>query len=395
MYLLPKRQSHALYLWLALFSFLLLVAFFFAETGVVQPLAEAGSAPVPRFSSPGGYYDQDVQLHISLPAAEPGHAIIFTRDGSLPTVVPNHNNGTIYTRPIHLEAAEPAVTVIRARAVLPGGEMGPVVSASYFMGVPATIPMISLIVGPDDLWHEQRGIYANPEQRGRQWERPVHITYVDTDRSSGFHAPAGLRIHGQFSRAYAKKSFRFYFRQEYGRSHLDYPVFSDSQVQSFKRLVLHASGQDTSQIPTNWTMMRNQIVAGLAMQTNTYATHSRPVIVFINGEPWGLYYLRERIDRFFLADEYGAEAIDIVDTPARRLENPEEIGPGFAYWDHLTAFVDSHDLAHPANYAYVQSQVDLANFIDYSILQIYSANFDWPFSNTKQFRTGTQGGRWR
>ena len=35
-------------------------------------------------------------------------------------------------------------------------------------------------------------------------------------------------------------------------------------------------------------------------------------------------------------------------------------------WDHLLQFVESHDLAEPANYAYVQSQVDMANFIDYT-----------------------------
>ena len=135
-------------------------------------------------------------------------------------------------------------------------------------------------------------------------------------------------------------------------------------------------------------------MADLASETNTYATHSQPVLVFINGEPWGLYYWRERIDRFLLAEQFGAETAAIVDTPARRSENPEEINPTYADWDHLTAYVAAHDLSDAAVYAYVASQVDIANFIDYVILQIYSANFDWPFTNIKQFRSLAQGGRW-
>ena len=63
-------------------------------------------------------------------------------------------------------------------------------------------------------------------------------------------------------------------------------------------------------------------------------------------------------------------------------------------WDHLMQFVETHDLADPTNYAYIQSQVDIANFIDYTILQIYAANMDWPHHNVHQFRPRVQGGRW-
>ena len=51
-------------------------------------------------------------------------------------------------------------------------------------------------------------------------------------------------------------------------------------------------------------------------------------------------------------------------------------------------------LAAPDNYAYVQSQVDIANFIDYNLLQICIANVDWPHHNVRQFRPRVQGGYW-
>ncbi len=358
------------------------------------PSAQAGESTMlsmPQFSLPSGYYDTDQQLAIRLPDTMKDSQIIFTTDGS----TPDRNNGTIYTQPIHLAAANPATAVIRARLLFPDSALGPVSSATYFMGIAQPLPLLSLIIDPDDLWDETSGIYANPEERSVAWERPSTIFYVAADRESSFQIDAGLRIHGQFSRAYNKKSFRLYFRQEYGQPRLDYPLFPDSSVISFKRLVLHAGGQDASQIPTNWTLLRNQIMANLAQETNAWATHSQPVLLFINGEPWGLYYFREHLDRFLFDERYGVQSSEIVDTPARRMENPADVGPAFADWDHLTAFIDDNDTTDPANYAYVASQVDLANFIDYSILQIYSANFDWPFTNMKQFRSLVTGGRWQ
>jgi hypothetical protein len=332
---------------------------------------------------------------IGVPDSRERAQVIFTLDGSLPT----HAVGTIYSQPIHLRAATPAVTVVRARVALPGGELGPVASASYFVGVSARLPMMSLIVDPGDLWDVERGIYVNFDERGSDWERPVDVTYVDQDRRSGFHVPAGLRIHGGGSRSFPKKALRLYFRQEYGVGELEYPLFADGgvdpDVQSFKRLVLHNGGQDGMTYDNmNWTLIRNQLVESLALELGGYAARSRPALLFINGEPWGIYQVRERIDDRFLADHYRIESADFLDTPEHAWDQAIILGDR-GHWDHLLQFVETRDLVDPANYAYVQSQVDVANFIDYHVLQIYAANVDWPFHNVRQFRPRVQGGRWQ
>jgi len=383
-------RSHSIqYLWIILLTTLALVTLYLVEIFAAnRSPAEAASTPEPTFSLPGGYYDRDIRLTISGPT--PDADVIFTVDGSVPT----YTVGTVYTRPIHMSAATPAVTVIRARAVLPGDRLGPVVSASYFVGVPAELPMLSLIMEPGDLWDPERGIYANFEARGDEWERPVDVTYVDKDRRSGFHIPAGIRIHGGGSRPFDKKSLRLYFRQEYGASRLEYPLFPDSEVQSFKRLVLHSSAQDgTTRDYMNWTLIRNQIADNLAFQLDGYAAHSRPALLFINGEPWGIYQIRERLDRHFLADHYAIASADFLEAPEMTGERNVLAGDS-EHWDRLMQFVANHDLADPANYAYVQTQVDIANFIDYNILQIYIANTDWPRQNVHQFRPRVPGGRW-
>jgi hypothetical protein len=379
-----RREPH---LRMILLTVLALAAVCAIRLAARQRSVEAAPALAPILSPPGGYYDRDVQLQISISA--PDVQVLFTVDGSVPT----HTVGTVYTRPIRLSAAAPAVTVIRARAVLPDSTWGPVVSASYFVGVQATLPMMSLIMEPDDMWGSQRGIYARPIKRGDAWERPVHVTYVDKDRRSGFQIPAGIRIHGGNSRYYEKKPLRLYFRQEYGASRLEYPLFAESEVRSFKRLVLHTGGQDGAKPGVwNWTLMRRQLADRLMLELNGHAVHDQPALLFINGKPWGIYHVRERIDRHFLADHYGVEEADLLESP-ENVEQSRVLMGDREHWDQLMLFLETHDLADPANYAYVQSQVDIANFIDYHVLKIYMASEQ--DHNMLQLRARVQGGRWR
>ncbi|RLC76801.1 MAG: hypothetical protein DRJ03_22175 [Chloroflexi bacterium] len=384
-----KHPRHLSHLWMILLALPALAAVYAFETFAAgRPSAAAATLDV-IFSLPGGYYDQDVQLEIGEPDA--AAYVLFTTDGSAPT----HANGAIYIQPIRLSAAAPAVTVIRARAVLPDGELGPVVSASYFVGLRTTLPLLSLIVEPDDLWDNEHGIYANPLGKGDEWERPVDITYAGENRKLGFHIPAGVRIHGGESRLRPKKGLRLYFRQEYGASQLEYPLFANGEVETFKRLVLHNGGQDWHTHGSwNWTLMRNQLMDRLALELGGYAARSQPALLFVNGEPWGIYYVRERIDRYFLAAHYDVASADLLNSPEHAWDANVAMGDR-EHWDHLMRFLETHNLTNPADYAYVQTQVDIANFIDYNLLQIYAADVDWPHHNVQQLRPRVQGGRWQ
>lgn len=342
----------------------------------------------PALSLAPGYYQRDVFLEILPPSG--AVEVRFTLDGRLPSATV----GEIYDRPILLRAGIPKVTVVRARAVLPDGTLGPEVSASYVTAIATTLPVLSLIVDPGDLWDEARGIYANPYERGIAWERPAAVTYVDEARKLGFHIPAGVRIHGHASRSFEKKSLRLYFRGSYGATELAYPLFGPALPVSFNRLVLHSGGQDESIFPMwNWTLIRNPLADRLALSIGLYPTRSRPVLLFLNGELWGIYHIRERIDDDYFADTLGIAAADVLDAPDSALE--EVVAGDREHWESLLQFVESHSLVDPEPYAYVQSQVDLDTFIDYMILNIYGANANWPYHNVNQFRARVPGGRWQ
>jgi hypothetical protein len=358
-----------------------------------------GDTAVVTFSHSGGAYTRPIALHLT--AADPTAAILYTTDGSAPTAA----NATRYTAPLRLGTDAVAVQVVRAAVLSTGGEVGPTVTASYLFNLSAQLPVLSLVIDPAHFTGEAEGIYFNAGARGAAWERPVHLTYVTADGATGFIAAAGLRIHGGASRSAGKKSLRLYFRQAYGQSVLAYDLFGTGSPEPFKRLVLHAGGQDTSTYAPQWSLLRNQLAARLALSTHADGTRSQPFLLFINGELWGIYYWRERIDDHFLRERYGVTAADLLDTPEHNPEVDADSGQSQpeggillgdrTNWDHLLAFVNEHDLADPANFAYVQTQVDLENLVDYTILQLYAGNIDWPNSNVNQFRPRTTGGRWR
>jgi hypothetical protein len=328
---------------------------------------------VVEFSHPTGVYEQAITLRLT--TDYPDAQILFTTDGSLPLP----DSATVYSRPLPLPADPKNVAAIRARAVAPDGAMGPVATASYWMGVEATIPMISLLIDPADLWDPAEGIMVNFLGYGREWERPITMIYLTENGRFGFQTDAGLRIHGNSSRYYDKKSFRLYYRNEYGLPWLDFPIFPNGEVNEFKRLVLHAGGQEFPQYRANGTLFRRQLVTNLSEDADVHAVQSRPVVLFINGQLWGVYYLREYINEHFLNSHFG------IESTGNDAEN----------WEQLKQYVDTHDLADPDNYAFVQTQVDVANLIDYTAVQMITANNDWPHYNITRFRGHGPGGRWQ
>ncbi|MCP4424528.1 MAG: hypothetical protein GY803_08565, partial [Chloroflexi bacterium] len=338
----------------------------------------------PEFSQPAGYYENDIWLEIGV--SHPEAKVYFTVDGR----IPDPTTAILYTQPILLSAAAPNVAVVRARAFLPDRTAGPVVSASYALNVDASLPMLSLIVEPEDFWGSERGIYVRHAGRGREWERPVDLTYIADDKRNSFHVGAGLRIHGGWSRSFfEKKSFRLYFRNDYGAAKLNYPLFGPDGQTAFDHLILHNSGMDL-------LLFKNQLIERLAGEMGGYIPRNQPALLFINGRPWGIYHIRERIDERFFAENYGIPGADISDTPNNRgQQSPEQLAVDTVHWEHLMAFILENELTSPENYAYLQTQMDLADFVDYYLLQMYSANTDWPHHNVHQFRPRTQGGRWQ
>lgn len=230
-----------------------------------------------------------------------GGTIHYTTNGSLPAA------GSIpYTGPITIDAP----TVIRAQVFDDQGtpQRDPVTKSYIVAPYDPTIPVISIVTD----WANLDALHANPKGKGREWERPINLEYFAPGGEVQFNIKAGLRIHGGESRTISpKKSYRLYFRKSYGGpGNLEYPLFPDSPVTRFDKLVLRGSYNDsfayvntTGQIKSAAFLAKyigDQVVRNLHRDMGQPIAHGSWVLLYLNGEFWGLYDLTERIGLQFL-----------------------------------------------------------------------------------------------
>ena len=132
--------------------------------------------------------------------------IRYTTNGSMPIA-----GSTPYTSPLTINAS----TIIRAQVFKNDGTpVGPAYTKSYIMATyEQTIPVVSVVAE----WADLNTLHDAARERGKDWERPINMEYFAPGGQVQFNVPAGIRIHGNFSRLFnPKKSYRIYFRKEYG-----------------------------------------------------------------------------------------------------------------------------------------------------------------------------------
>lgn len=343
-----------------------------------------------------GHYDEPIRVRLSSDYKE--GVIRYTLDGSEPTAASPSYSG----RPIKIEEN----TVLRAKLFTPDLQSGDTLTKTYFFGESPKghLPIVHLSMNPDDLFGEEKGIYVkgkhfdpdapNPNlsgnfmQEGRNWERKVHVTYYPNgwNEAPAFSQDAGIRIHGGASRGYARKSFRLYARDSYGPHVFHYPIFGEKGPEAFQRLILRNSGNDWDK-----TMFRDAMIQQLVSDMNVETQAYQPVIVYLNGEYFGLYNFRERYDEDYFRWNYNVNERNLD-----FLENHDEVRKGSRKdFEALMAYIEQHGLEDEAHYRYVESEIDLDNFIDTWIVNIYARNLDWPGNNHLYWRDRNGDGKWR
>jgi hypothetical protein len=355
------------------------------------PFAAVTTAP-PRFSKSAGFYASAIDVELT--TATEGAEIRYTRDGSEPTA-----SSTLYQGTLHIDST----CVIRAATFKTGIDSIEVVTHSFFISEKPELndlPVLSLVTAPSNLWDPQTGIYANPLESGDEWERPVAIEFFEQQGTLGFYANAGIRIHGGASRqASAKKSFRLYFRSQYGLAKLEYPIISSSAIKRFDHLVLRAGYNDSWIHWLNYeremtTYVRDPLVRDVFIDMGQPASHGDFIHLFLNGAYWGLYNVSERYDDDFCDVYLGGGNWDVVKPGADEDNNAIEASTGdLAAWNQFAAWFKNRDFRIESNYRDLESWVDLDNFIDFYILNIFTQNWDWPRHNWFAVRN-RDNGRW-
>ena len=242
-----------------------------------------------------------------------------------------------------------------------------------------TLPSLSLVMDPSDLYDPTRGIYSNPRQSGDAWERAGSVELMPGEGRRGFQENCGIRIQGGWNRRpeeSPKHAFRLAFRKKYGAGKLEYPLFEGAGAKEFDTLVLRA-GCNNTWLHWNATERKQGDYLRDQWMRESYAAMGHPsarglfVHLYLNGLYWGIYNVTERPDERFAAGHGGGAPKDY---DARNGENV--ISGDDAAWNRLFALVN-RGVTDGAHLAAVGELLDLPAFIDFMILNFYGANADW------------------
>jgi len=234
--------------------------------------------------------------------------------------------------------------------------------------------------------------------RGREYERTASLEYLvyDPRDGPGFQVNCGIRVHGgdyfrprfrcdlDWTDKFGRMAFGLFFRGEYGPAALAYPFFGDIEVQSFDQLVLR-SGHDDVYNP----FFKDELVRRLYGDCGHVSAHGRFVHVFVNGEYKGYLNATEGYDTDFFQSWYGGDNNwDII-----CFDGVQE-GLGAQFWI-LVYMAGSFDVSDPLVYEDITIRLDVVNFIDYLLVELYAANWDWPSNNWTAAQERTVEGQFR
>ncbi len=296
--------------------------------------------------------------------------IYYTLDGTKPTTA-----STVYTAAFTLSTN----AVIRAFSVSEGKAQSPINTMVYILGANHDMPVVNVACDPDDMWSDSKGIY-NTRNQWQKWEREINLS-VFSEETGDASIDCGIRLSGDGSRELDKKSFQLRFRSRYGSSSFDYDVFGDGKYTSFKQLKLRA-GEDYP-----YTLFRDELITALAGDNTTVNVQDyRYVALYINGEYFGIYCFRDKVDEDYAAYVEGCDADDVT---VIAYDGAVEHGSGKEYRELIT-YVNSHNLSNDEYYQHVKSLVNTESLMDWMINQIYTANRD--LANDRCYKV--EGGKW-
>lgn len=311
---------------------------------------------------------------VSLSSAQPDAVIRYTLNGSKPD-----SNSPVYAAPLTVSAN----TVVRCRAELAGSLPSSDVSRTLLTDPRHDLPVVSIAVKADDMFGAN-GVWTN--FMSRSIEAAAEVSFYENDGTFGIEFSTGIALHGSYSRKELQKSLEFNLRECYGDTQIIYPFFPDNEISTFKHLVLRTSSQDWKNTKLRDALMTEIVEDDLNVDTMDW----RPCVVYINGEYFGLYEIRENVDQYYMASHYGVDPdnLDIIKGNAIVLEGSKD-----EYANNLTKYVQAHDMNDPAAYQHVLSLIDEQSLMDWLIGESFFSNLD--SGNKKFWRERTEGAQWR
>jgi len=374
-------------------------------------------------SVPAGFYQEPISVEIFTEAND--SVIRYTLDGSEPTLGEEDGSSRNYTQAIQIDTTTTLRTRVFREGLVPSTAKtysylylddvlrqpsnpsgfpptwGLAGSADYAMDSRVAVDTesryynpnvrdalqshaaISIVTDLDHLFDRTDGIYSNPQREGVAWERPVSMELFTSEGQQQLQVNAGLRIQGGASRNpnRPKHNMRLLFKERYGASKLDFPLFEHGDVDRFDTLILRGGNGDSWFHPSSTQQSQAQYIRDqwhreTQRLTGNLHVAQRHFHLYVNGLYWGFYHVFEKPNASFFAERFGGESEDY---DVLQHKNGTVDGNRDA-WNEMIKIVRT-DSELPETFESVQQYIDLEGLADYLLINFYSGNVDWDQNN--------------
>lgn len=274
-----------------------------------------------------------------------------------------------------------------------------------------SIPVVSLNMPYEDWFSRTSGMYNKIRE---EIEKRVYLEYFDFANDEYFSLNSKIKLGGNWTLGYPMRTLNLNFnKDEYGNKNepVSISIFNDrvqrgdrsSKLKKLTRFRLHSGGNAFE----SWTGFNDAVIQN--MMENSYAstTGYRPCIGYLNGEYWGIYYIREHYSDTYFKDNYGVDKDDVLFYELKGGwlvdDGDEEIGDVLI--QNMENFLDNNDLSIYNNYqTFINTYIDENSFIDLFLTELFASNWDFVgnMNNLKMWRTSKvdsskeyYDGKWR
>lgn len=347
--------------------------------------------PAPSFDLKPGFYSGEQSVRIS--DADASAEIFYSTDGSEPT----KEKGTLYNGPVTISENMP----LRAAAYRDGQFPSNVTSATYFIDERnINLPVVAIVSDPEYLYGDELGLlvagyngsevpsYCNgPDDEANywnDWDRPANFEFFDGKKKEQLNQEVKIGNFGACSRTKFVKSIKVNAAKVYGDNELDYPIFKEKPNLRWKSVVLRNSGNDFGR-----SYLRDGFLQTAASCLDIDHQAYQPSVVFVNGVYYGMLNIRERTNKDFIFSNHGYDEDEFF------MNEGSHAHSGTTYERVLNlAKLSSEAINEPGMYEKIDSIVDINEFLNYFLAEIYVVNRDWPGGNIKAW-VPKKGGKWR
>lgn len=329
--------------------------------------------------TPGGRYEGSVLVEVNVPE---GCTVHYTTNGNTPT-----EEDPVYTGPLQISKD----TAMSVRAFRDGWIASDPACATYIFSLQEDLPIICLVVDRYYLFDKDDGMLSSDGNQKinyyEDWEYPGSFEYVDASGQLVIAQRCGVAVQGNSSRSNAQKAFQVIARKAYGEDSFAFNPFDNRDFAEYKSFNIRGAGSEG----TASTRFRDAFLVSQAEGTNLYWCDAQPILVYLNGELRGHYNLRERMNKYYVAQHEGITDDDVIDQIdlLTELGNVVRSGSNEDYIA-LRNFMRLNDLNVQENLDYVLSQMDVDSYFDYICFGMLTGNRD--MSNSRFYRI--PGGKW-